>query len=76
MISDDEDEMPIYDCKGRGKVVLKPTESHHKAHPAFIESDDKGDGVNEEDNEDKEVKDAYHALRFKRHHTLKHGGQS
>lgn len=62
MISDDEDEAPFYDRKGKGKIVPKPTKSRCKAHPAFIESDDEGDDVDisesdDEDNDDDDMSD-------------------
>lgn len=46
MISDNEDEAPVYDRKGKSKAVPKPTKSRRKARRAFVESDDEGDDVN------------------------------
>ena len=45
MISDDEDETPTYDPKGKRKALPKPSKFRRKAHPAFVESDDEGDDV-------------------------------
>lgn len=63
VISEDEDEAPIYDRKGKGKAAQKPTKSRRrKARRAFAESDDEGDDVNysgseEEDNSDDDMSD-------------------
>ena len=72
---------PIYDRKGKGRAVQKPTKSRRKARLAFVESDDEGDGVSEEDDddddmsdlivgsdEDEMVKDTRRTLMFKRRH--------
>ena len=61
IISDDEDEAPIYDRKGKGKAAAKPTKSFRKARRAFVESDDEGDDVNvsgsDEENNDEDMSD-------------------
>lgn len=63
MISDDEDEAPVYDRKGKGKgkAVPKATKPRRNARRAFVESDDEGDDVNysgsEEDNNDDDMSD-------------------
>ena len=65
MISDDEDDVPIYDRKGKGKGKGKsraPTKPRRNARRAFVESDDEGDdvtysGSDEEDNSDDDMSD-------------------